>query len=126
MLLSQLYGYEDFDIVVGTVTSFETLSDVMVASAAIVLAELIALPFLLGMYLSPLMRFVSAVLALGVSGFWLMVSLTNAHTSNIGLFSSVYEVPGGILPLLWSGLLFGLVAWLAVSDSKFRHVHATS
>lgn len=121
MLLCQLYSYEDLAATLGGVLPFNDQPLTMSVAATVVLAELLSLPYLIGMYLSRLMRIVSAFMAGAVSGFWLLSCLTNAHAANSGLFSTTLEIPGGLLPALWSLFLFGSVLSVMFADTRFRH-----
>jgi hypothetical protein len=121
MLLSQLFSYEDFAAVLGGVLPFNDQPLATVGAAVIVIVELLSLPYLLGMYVSILMRIFSAGLAFVVSGFWLLTSLTNAHAANSALFSTTLELSGGLLAALWSAALFGIVTYVIFTDTRFRH-----
>lgn len=122
MLLAQLYAYEDFASILAAVVSTNDSRAHQAIAAVIVVSELVALPYLLRMYLSRLMRVVSAIAALGVSGFWLITALTNAHAQNIGLFADAVSLPGGLLAALWCLMLIGTVIAVVAADSRFRHV----
>ncbi len=121
MLVTQLYGYEALPKVLSEFMASNDRSMVQVSAGMLILAELMTLPYLLGMYISRLLRYVSAGLAFGVSCFWLFVVFTNAHIQNSGLFSDTFVVPGGIAPALWAGMLFFVVAWVIAADSNFKH-----
>lgn len=121
MLVAQLFHYEDFASVLAVVVSVNDASLLAILAGCIVLAELLALPYLLGMYVSRLMRVISALLGFGMAGFWLFTSFTNAHAGNIGMFSSTLELPGGLLAAVWSIVLFSLVCKVIFADSRFRH-----
>ncbi|MES2875964.1 MAG: hypothetical protein V4678_00680 [Patescibacteria group bacterium] len=125
MLLAQLYGFEDFPATLGSVLPFNDQSLTAATAAGVIFLELLALPYLLGMYISKLMRIVSAAAAAVVSALWLMVCFTNSHALNSGLFSTTLEVPGGLLAALWSVVLFGLIAKVLAHDSRFRHTAAS-
>lgn len=121
MLVAQLFGYEDFAIILSGVLPTNDTRELAIASGMIVMIELVALPYLLRMYISTLMRVLSAVCAFMVSGFWLLTMLTNAHAANSGMFASTLELPGGILAALWAATLFGLICVVTFTDSRFRH-----
>ena len=126
MLVAQLFGYEDFAATLSGVLPINDLPLVKVLGGVLVLAELLALPYLLSMYISPLMRICSALLAVVVGSFWLFVALTNAHASNIGFFSTALKLPGGIVAAVWALMLFGAVFAVILHDSRFRHQTSTS
>lgn len=120
MLLAQLFSYEDFAAILGGLMPYGDASLLKVTAAAIVIAELLALPYLLGMYLSPLMRLLSAVTAAGVSVFWLFTGFTNAHANNSGLFSTTLEIPGGIFATMLSLVLFAGMVLVIRSDTRIH------
>jgi glucan phosphoethanolaminetransferase (alkaline phosphatase superfamily) len=121
MLLTQLYGYEDFSTVLSGLLSSNDMRAAVATAGLLVLAQLLSLPYLLGMYLSKLMRIMSASLSFVVACFWLFTMFTNAHAENSGVFSSVVILPGGIIAALWASLLFFLIAYTLLADSRFRH-----
>lgn len=121
MLVAQLFGYENFAGVLAGVLPFNDLAATAVVSAAIVLAELLALPYLLRTYISRLMRVLSALAGFVISGFWLLSALTNAHAANSGLFSTSLTLPGGLLSALWTIVLFAAISYIIFADSRFRH-----
>ena len=123
MLAAQLFAYEDFAVVLSAIMPESDTRLHTVMASCIVFAELFALPYLLGMYLSKLMRLVSALLGFFIAGFWLFASLTNAHAGNSGLFSATFDVPGGLIAATWSIVLFGLICKVLFADSRFRHAH---
>ena len=118
MLLAQLYGYEDFAITLGAILPFNDNALLNVIAATVVIIELLALPYLLGMYLSKLMRVLCACFAASVSVFWLFASFTNSHASNSGLFSTTFELSGGILATAWSLLLFAGMVIVVKADTE--------
>ena len=118
MLVAQLFSYEDFAVTLSALMPYSNNSLLTITAAAIVIAELMALPYLLGMYISTLMRIVSASLAVAVSAFWLFTSLTNAHASNSGFFSTTLEIPGGILPVALSLVLVVGAVLVIKADTK--------
>lgn len=118
MLLAQLFSYEDFAITLGGLMPFSNSSLLSITAAMVVLTELLALPYLLGMYLSPLMRIVSGSLGAGISVFWMFTSFTNSHAGNSGLFSTTIELPGGILATAWSLLLFVGMVLIIRADTR--------
>jgi hypothetical protein len=122
MLVTQLYGYEEFAAVLAGVLPSNDSRAHQALAAVIVVTELMALPYLLRMLMSRLLRVLSASLAFLVSGFWLLSALTNAHAQNSGLFAGTISLPGGLLAAFWSLGLTGLVVAVIIADSRFRHV----
>lgn len=121
MLVAQLFHYEDFASTLAVVLPTHNQQLTEITAAAIVLAELLALPYLSGMYLSTLMRFLSASLGATVSLFWLLIALTNAHATNSALLSTTIQLPGGLVAVVWALLLVGFYIVVAAADSRFRH-----
>ncbi len=121
MSLTQLYGFEDQPSVLGTLLPFDDQPLAMVTATLVILAQVLSLPYLLGMYLGRLMRLLCALSCAFVCSLWLLLAFTNAHAENSGLFSTTFDVSGGILPAVWSLVLFGCFITVALADSKFRH-----
>lgn len=112
MAVTQLFSFEDYPTVLSAVLPINDQSLIFIASAKIVIVEVFALPFLLGMRLSKLMRAISALLGVAISLFWFFITLTNAHTSNSGLLGDTVSLPGGIVAVLWSSLLLGSIGYV--------------
>ncbi len=121
MLVAQLFKYEDFASVLSVVLPIMSYQAVEILAALLVILELLALPYLLGMYLSPLMRGISALAGGVVSTFWLIAALTSAHASNSALLSTFVQMPGGIMAVLWACALLGLLLSVVIIDTRFRH-----
>jgi hypothetical protein len=109
-LLLQLFTYEDFASSLASVVSYNNQQLVTITAAGIVIAELLALPYLIGMVISKLMRVMSALFAIGVALFWLFLSLTSSHASSSAVFGATVHVGGAVLPVIWSILLISCVA----------------
>lgn len=125
MLVSQLFSYEDFASTLNILLPINEQPLIHLIAALAVVVELLALPYLLAMYLSRLLRVVSGSFAALAATFWLIVALTNAHAANSGLFSTTFVLPGGILAAIWTFVLFGTLAAVIYTDSKFRHDTST-
>ena len=121
MIVAQLYGYELFPSTLANVVVIDNSALVSASAGVVVLMELFSLPYLLGMYISKLLRWISAGLAFISGFFWLFVTFTNAHAQNSGLFSDTFVVTGGIFAALWSTVLLFIVGWVIAADSNFRH-----
>lgn len=96
MALSQLFSFDDFLTHFGNF-GFPWFSQVV--PVVIVVLEVFAVPFLLRIQLSPLMRVVSMVSGWLVAIGWLKISLwlvlTNNNVSNIGMLGTkVSLIPG--------------------------------
>jgi len=118
MLLTQLYSYEDFASVLTTILPFSDQPLSVISAALLVIVELFSLPYLLEMKLSRLMRVISQLFGLVVALFWLFTSLTSAHAANSALFSTTFDLPGGVLAVLWSMVLAVLTMYITYSNSR--------
>lgn len=112
-MLAQLFTFDEF-IVLYADSGSAFLS---VFPSIIVVLELLSLPFLLQMALSPAFRWLSMVSGWAVVVLWVvaMVVLSNTAGANlsVGFFGTVIDTPLS----LWSGLLFGLVGVLVAYTS---------
>ena len=113
--LSQLFNFNDF---LALLESFwlpggNVTADLL--GAIIVVSEVFALPFLLGMQLSPLMRVMSMVLGWLAPIMWLKLSLwlvlTVNAVSNIGFLGTIVQLAPGWWAVFFSIALGILAAW---------------
>ncbi len=111
--VAQLFSFESFLI---TVTDFSLPGGRPVAyflAAFIVIAEVFALPYLLQMRLSDVMRLVSMVAGWLVASLWLGIALwlttSDSTVTNIGLLGDVVAVAPGLVSIL-IGLILGIMA----------------
>lgn len=120
MLLCQLFGYESFSSLLAVVMPFndQLLTDLL--TAWLVFGELLALPYLLAMPLSRLMRILSVICGALVALFWVFTQLTSAHAGNAALFSDTLPLPGGLLALLYSLLLAAGFGYVLAADIRSR------
>jgi hypothetical protein len=115
--VTQLFTFNDFQRLID---SFWLPGGSPVAyflSGFIVVAEVFALPFLLRMKISTLMRYVSMGLGWIVPAFWLFVSLwlmltTNA-INNVGLLGTVAKLTPGWWAVFVSLALAILAIWIS-------------
>lgn len=108
MVLSQLFAFEDFIPLMDTDHKVA-----VIASCLIVFAEVFALPFLLRMPLSPLMRWMSLVCSVLVPTVWLKLAIAaqiNDVTTNSGMLGVVLDVPTGTPSLIFALILVMLAA----------------
>lgn len=115
MVVAQLFTYEDFP---GVVTGFWLSDDAglsHVLAALIVVAEVSALPFLLAMRLSPLMRVLSMVSGWIAIGFWVFIAIwlnvTMTAMSSAGILGATIEFPVGRWVIWFTLALAVLTAW---------------
>ena len=120
MLLAQLFSFENLASVLTLVLSYNDQSLIKITTALLVTAELFALPYLLGMKLSKLMRIFSAFLGGCVLLFWLLVTLTNAHAANSAIFGDTLTLPGGIVAVAWSILLAGAYVYVVAHERRAK------
>lgn len=118
MLLAQLFSFENFVSILALVLAYNDQQLVAISTALVTAAELFALPYLLGMKLSSLMRVLSAALGGAVVLFWLFTSLTNAHAENSALFGDTLALPGGIVAVLWSLVLIGAYVYVVIHERR--------
>ena len=115
MAVAQLFEYEDFVPLLQSFGLAGGESAAMVCAGVIVIAEVFALPFLLRMYVSPLMRVLSMVLGWLVAAIWtyILVVLTfsvNAVTDT-GMLGTAVTVPSGWWNLGYAVVLIVLAGW---------------
>ena len=114
-VLAQLFTFDDF---LTLIESFWLPGGAPVAhllGGIIVISEVFALPFLLGMKLSPLMRIISMGLGWLVPLIWLKLSfwlvLTVNAVSNIGILGTKVRLIPGWWAVFFSLALGILAAW---------------
>ena len=126
MVLTQLFSFEDFPAVISSLWLPGGEFTTKVLTAILVIAEVLALPFLLALRLSPLFRVVSMTLGWIVVLLWTLLTvwenLAVGTISNSGIFGATIPLPVGWWSVLFSLALGVLVAWLLVSQSLSRHV----
>lgn len=117
MIIGQLFTFEDFPAVIAAL--WLPGGEVVARSLAafLVVAELLALPFLLSMPSSPLFRIVSMVLGWIVAGLWLGLAVWEnvmvMMISNSGIFGATIPLPVGWWTVLFSLTLSILLGWAA-------------
>jgi len=110
MALGQLFDFEDMP---------GTMLGGFVAAALVATGQVLALPFLLALRLSPLMRLVSALCGASAVVYWFYVALAGAlggYTDNTGLLGAHVMAPHGwwlVSFMLGVWLMFG---WFAASS----------
>ncbi|MDB5183507.1 MAG: rane protein of unknown function [Candidatus Saccharibacteria bacterium] len=117
MVVGQLFAFEDFvPLMASYVVPINYGMSTFVA-CLIALTEVFALPFLLRMPLSPLMRWFSLVCGILAPAIWVKLGLfaVFGHTAltNSGMFGTKVSIHSGWLQLIVSLLLLGLAAWSA-------------
>ena len=117
MVVAQLFTFEKFPEVIAVMG---LPGDILVAdlrAALIVVFEVFALPFLLSMRLSPLMRVISMVSGWIVAAAWLAVSIrlvaTGSDTDNGGLLGATVALAPGVWMIVGCTLLATLVGYVS-------------
>jgi hypothetical protein len=114
MVVGQLFTFEDFPAALAAFQLFgESLA--VIYAGIIVVLEVLALPFLLGLSLSRAMRAVSMICGWLVIVFWLVVSIfgTIANVSNSGLLGATVTLPAGWWGVCFCVALGVLAVWAA-------------
>jgi len=117
MAVAQLFAFEDFIPQIRNYFLPGGYGTANLVASLIVVTEIFALPFLLRMPLSPLMRWCSLVCAVVAAFLWVMLSVwavaTDAAITNSALLGTKVTVPTGFIALATSLTLFVLAAWSA-------------
>jgi hypothetical protein len=115
LVLGQLFTFDSF---LTLLESFNFVGGVPIAhllGGIIVVSEVFALPFLLGMQLSPAMRVLSMFLGWVVPATWLKIALwlnlTTNTVSNIGLLGTKINLVPGWWAVFFSVALGILATW---------------
>jgi hypothetical protein len=118
MVIAQLYAFEDF-IPLISINYFPSSSYGLASlvGCLIVLCEVFALPFLLRMALSPLMRWFSLVCSVAAPLLWLGLTffaiISNQFVDNYGLLGSKVHLHTGWVALVVATVLSMLALWSA-------------
>jgi hypothetical protein len=117
MVVAQLFTFETFPKVIANMGLPGGEGVASIRAALIVTLEVVALPFLLSMRLSPAMRVVSMVSGWLVVTAWLAASLwlnlSTSIASNSGLLGDTISLPVGWWNVLFCLSLGVLAAWSA-------------
>lgn len=115
MAVTQLFSFEDFPNVLASLWLPGGDAMARTLAALIVSMEVLAVPFLLSMRLSPAMRVLSMIMGWLVAATWLKLTLwenlTTNTISNAGLLGATIRLPAGWWSVCFA-LAFGvLIAW---------------
>lgn len=117
MVVGQLFSFEKFLPLMQDYWLPGGKGTATLVACVIVFCEVFALPFLLRMALSPLMRWFSLVCAIVVPTIWLALAIVVLTTENAimnsGMLGTKVVVPAGIAQLLLSLVLVALAAYSA-------------
>lgn len=122
LVLVQLFGFEELPGILGYFWGIDE-SVALLLAAILVVLEVFALPALLGMKLSPLMRRCSAIAGVVVAGYWIVASFHIIFSSlarDSGVFGGRLEGMSSLLLPVVSLLLAALlwVYWMSIFDIK--------
>src|ERR1700757_4232033 len=114
MAVGQLFSFEKFTPLIDSYWLPGGHGTGMLVACLIVITEVFALPFLLRMDLSPLMRWFSLVCSALVPLLWLSILLFEMSTHwillNSGLFGTKVAIPSGMGAVTLVVILLGLAA----------------
>jgi hypothetical protein len=118
LAVAQLYSFEDFPDVIASLGLPGGRSFASLWAALLVVGEVLAIPFLLSMRLSPAMRIVSMVAGWLTLVVWITIGIlinttTNAITNTGVLGATVPTIPGWWMVCLFIalGVLAGWASW---------------
>lgn len=94
--LGQLFTFDEFTALIGTFYNFGGMLVPRIIASLFVVSEVFALPFLLGMRLSNVIRYASMALSWFVPVGWLAITLwlniANVQTKNVGFLGTKVEL----------------------------------
>ena len=113
MVFLQLFDFEDMPSILRYFWGAGSESAMLVLAALLVTTELLVLPALLGMKLSPLLRLVSVGAGVATALYWVVASLSvvlGAHSRNPGMFGDKFTEASGLLLPAATAVLVALIA----------------
>ena len=129
--VTQLFSFEDFVVLTGSFNLFDSSVLSTVLASLIVVFEVFALPYLLRIRVSALMRVFSMVCSWMVALLWLTISLWLILTVNavpsLGLFGGLLDIEPGWWAVFFSLSLIILNIWIAwgmwpITSRKKKHI----
>lgn len=115
MAVAQLFTFEDFPALIADFLLPSGSKAASLIAAFIVTFEIFAIPFLLGMALSPLMRWTSMLFGWAVVAIWVFISLwlnvADTVATTAGFLGTTVKVPIGWWTVFFSLALAVLMAW---------------
>ena len=118
MVVAQLVAFEDFlPLISSNYLAHDPYGEAALIGGLIIFTEIFALPFLLRMTVSPLMRWFSLVCGLIAPAIWVKLTLeaiiTNQFVTNYGLLGSKVPLHSAAVALPLAIVLLGLAIWSA-------------
>ena len=117
MAVGQLYEFEKFIPLIEGFGVVGGHQGAILIAGLIVVAEVLALPFLLRMQVSPLMRVVSMSLGWLAVALWIVITIWLSFTvnavTNVGLFGTKVDIPAGWWAVCYVAALGILAVWSA-------------
>jgi hypothetical protein len=131
LLLLQLFGFEELPEIVRYFWNMSSNEAGLVVAALLTTGELLALPALLGMMLSPLMRWLSAASGGLVVLYWTIASLyaiSLGQVKDSGIFGDKFSLVGGLLLPIVVAPLIALISayWLSAAGVEIRRKTSSS
>lgn len=127
MVVSQLFAFEDFVPLIYHFGLFGGQPEAKILASFLVTAEVFALPFLLRMYVNPLMRVVSMVLGWFVAGLWFYMTIVatggGKMLNDSGFLGTAVTVPVGWWSVVFAMGLVALTAWVSWGLWPLRNKH---
>jgi hypothetical protein len=118
-VLCQLFKFDEFLELLASFSLPGGLTTARLLGSVVVVSEVLALPFLLRLKLSPLMRIISMILGWLVPAIWLFfalwLNLTPNSISNIGFLGVILDLIPGWWTVFISVALGILAAWASWS-----------
>lgn len=115
MVIGQLFGFEKFIPLIESYWLPGGHGTATLVACLIVITEIFALPFLLRMPLSPLMRWFSLACGVAAAALWVLLGLIavlgTITMTNSGVLGVKVGVPSGGVQLLWALGMSALAAY---------------
>lgn len=117
MALGQLFAFEEFIPLIREYNLPGAWGTASLVAGLIVVTEVFALPFLLRMRLSPLMRWFGFICSVAAAAAWVKLSvyalLADTALENSGILGTKIATPTGFITLVISLTLLVLAVWSA-------------
>lgn len=115
--LGQLVAFEDYPSIIQHYDLLPNWNGELIAAAVIVSLEVFAIPYLLNVRTSLLMRRFSMICGFAALGWWLFVSIflsgSDMEIINLGLFGAKLLTPSGLWSVFYILMLIGFAAYVS-------------